>query len=153
MNKQDLVLEYTDYGFTQKEISKKLDMDLNMVMSALEENELDFYAAKSRIRVHNGNRGGSVHMKDKNVRIFELLYAHGPTKINYKIRKLGMSKASRELNTTLGILYGLKDHFGYHRPLPLDALYRIPYFPCEIRLKINERDLGACIRCHGVKSV
>jgi len=84
--------------------------------------------------------------------MYELLYKYGPYRINYAYKVYGLIKAANRLGTTASTLYVLKDHFGYDRLLPRNALDRIPYFPEEIRKKIDERDHGMCIRCHLTKA-
>lgn len=148
MNKQDLILEYIEYGFSQEDIAKKLDTTLILVKSALSPNNSKIQApAKSRIW------RTCVHRDNRTIRLYELLYKYGPTRINYLIRKRGVALAALELNVTMAELCTLKVHFGYHRPLPLDAINRSPYFSDIVRKKIYERDRGHCVRCNGVKNV
>jgi len=64
MNKQDLILQYADYGFSPEETSKDLDIDIILVKSALFVTPIpnSEKPAKSRLRIYNGLHGGRSHI-------------------------------------------------------------------------------------------
>lgn len=147
MNNQIKIKQYDDYGFTPEEISKELDLNLWFIELALEPSKLP--------RTYKANLRGykaKAHPTNHNIAIYELLFKHGPKKINRFWKKYGIQEAAKQLNTTLGILYALKQHFGYHQRIPKNALDIIKYWPEQLRREVDKRDDRKCVRCIAGKS-
>ena len=146
MNRQDLIKEYADYGFTEAEIAAELNIDLLLVNSAL--------MTYPPLRTETPAKSVSAryypqyaHATDKTIELYELLHKHGPRKLNRYIKVFGFEAAAQVLDCDPKPLFALKIHYGYHRPLPGTAEELSLYFPEEIRRKVDHRDQRTCVRC------
>lgn len=148
MNRQDLIKDYVDYGFSAKDIAEELGIDEVLVKSALiEQKPLRTETPASSIKAIYKDTTYKTHATDKTMPMYELLYEYGPKELNRMIKNWGLKPTAEYLKVKWSILYSLKVHFGYHEPLPMDALHRITYFSDEIRKSVDERDNRECIRC------
>lgn len=151
MNRQILIKEYADYGFTIPEICSELNLDEWFVNSALHEDPpmRTEMPAKSTSKIYHPQLA---HATDKTIGFYELLHVHGTRKINRYWNVYGMSAAAKVLGCDPQTLFALKIHFGYHKPLPGNALELSLYFPEEVRRQVDERDNRMCVRCHKMPS-
>jgi len=146
MNRQVLIKEYADYGFTEEEIAKELNIDLLLVNSAL--------MTYPPLRTETPAKSISAryypqyaHATDKTIEFYELLHKHGPRKLNRYIKVFGFEAAAYVLKCEPRPLFALKMHYGYHRPLPGNAEELSLYFPEEVRRQVDGRDNRTCVRC------
>ena len=147
MNRQDLIKEYADYGLTEAEIAEELNIDPLLVNSALMvypplRTETPAKSISKRYYPQHA------HATDKTIELYELLHEHGSRKINRYWKVYGLSAAAQVLDCDSQTLFALKMHYGYHRPLPGNALELALYFPEEVRRQVDERDQRICVRCH-----
>lgn len=152
-NKQEIIREYDDYGYNHAQIAEMMNVDAVFVKSALMRNtKLSTYSpAVSRLRAY-GTKGWKMHATDRNMELYEILYAYGPKDINRRVMKYGLRAAADWYRVSQSAMIGLKMHFGFHRPLPMDALSRISYFSIDLRKQIDERDNRTCQRCLRLQS-
>ncbi len=151
MNRQDLIKEYADYGFTESEIAEELNIDPILVNSALMQYpplRTETPAKSISARYHPQY----AHATDKTIEFYELLCEYGPRKINRYWKVYGLSAAAKVLDCDPQTLFALKIHYGYHRPLPGNALELALYFPEEVRKQVDERDQRVCVRCNKAAS-
>jgi len=147
MNRQILIKEYADYGFTVPEICEELDLEEWFVISALDEDPLcrTEVPAKSISKIYYPQYA---HATDKTIDLYELLYRHGTRKINRYYNVYKLKAAAHVLKCDPRTLFALKIHFRYERSLPGNAMDLCLYFPEEIRRQVDERDKRTCVRCH-----
>jgi hypothetical protein len=147
MNRQVLIKEYADYGFTVPEICDELNLEEWFVNSAMYEDPpcRTEIPAKSISKIYYPQYA---HATDKTIAFYELIHEHGSRKINRYWRVYGLSAAAQVLECDPRTLFSLKIHFGYERPLPGDALDLCLYFPEEVRRQVDDRDQRTCVRCH-----
>lgn len=145
MNKQDLIKEYKDYGFSEVEISNELDIPLAIVKSALAKSPK---VSTERIPRHNSKNNTKFHGTDKEVPMFEALYKYTPLEINKMIRLWGLTYTAKYMGITKSDIIALKYHFGYHKPIPMNARQIITYFPHDVRVEVDKRDGRVCQRCN-----
>jgi hypothetical protein len=147
MNRQILIKEYADYGFTVPEICTELNLEDWFVISALHEDPpcRTEVPAKSISKIYFPQYA---HATDRTIDFYELLYKHGPRKINRYWKAYGLTPSAQVLRCDSKTLFALKIHFGYERPLPGNAMDLCLYFPEEIRRQVDGRDHRACVRCH-----
>ena len=146
MNRQDLIKEYADYGFTVPEICAELNLEAWFVNSALHEDPpmRTESPAKSISTIYYPQHA---HATDKTIELYELLHEHGSRKINRYWKVYGLNAASQVLDCDPQTLLALKMHYGYHRPLPGNAIELALYFPEEVRRQVDKRDDRTCVRC------
>jgi hypothetical protein len=146
MNRQDLIKEYADYGFTVPEICAELNLEAWYVSSALHEDPplRTEMPAKSISKIYYPQYA---HATDKTIDFYELLHKHGTLKLNRYIRVFGIKAGARVLGCDPQSVFALKMHYGYHKPLPGNALELSLYFPEDIRRQVDERDQRTCVRC------
>ena len=145
-NRQELVIECADYGLSIPEICEHLSLDEWFVKSAL--------MKSPPLRTETPAKSVSTtylpqyaHSKDKTVQFYEVLYEHGPQKLNKLIKKLGPKLTGEFLGAKRNTIHALKIHFGYHKPLPANALELCLYFPETVRREVDSRDNLKCARC------
>jgi len=144
MNRQVLIKEYADYGFTEEEIAKELNIDLLLVNSAL----MTSPPVRTEIPAKNISKRyypQYAHATDKSIEFYEILHEHGPRKLNRYIKVYGFEAAAYVLKCEPRPLFALKMHYGYHRPLPGNAEELSLYFPEEVRREVDERDKRTCL--------
>jgi len=148
-NRQNIIKSYLDYGFTAEEIAEELDMDLALVRSALQPQKMlrTQKSSRSTRKVYT-KRVWRTHSRDKTIQLYEILYKFGVKEINRNVRQFGLKPGARYMHIRWEDLYTLKIHFGYHNPLPGDALDKITYFSEKLRRAVDERDHRTCIRCN-----
>jgi len=147
MNRQILIKEYADYGFTVEEICKELNLWPELVKSALEPSP----PVRTEIPAKSISRRyfpQYAHATDKSIEFYELLYKYGPRKLNRWLKVYGQTDCAEYINCDPSVLFSLKIHFGYHRSIPGNALELCTYFPEEVRRQVDERDHRICVRCH-----
>jgi DNA-binding transcriptional MerR regulator len=145
-NRQDLIKECRDYGFSIKEISDYLNIEEYLVKSAL----VIYPPSRTEIPAMSTSTTyypQYAHSTDKTIEFYEVLYEHGPGKLNRLIKKWGPKSTSEFLGIRWNVLHSLKIHFGYEDPLPANALELCLYFPEEIRREVDIRDYLKCARC------
>lgn len=147
-NRQDMIKEYKDYGYSNTKIAEVLDIDIIMVNSALMEynRPITERETQSLKRLYKGSDWKS-HARDKHMGSYEVLYKYGAQHLNKIIKRYGLRPAADWLHIRQNDLISLKIHFGYYNNIPGDAIERITYFSHDIRKEVDERDKRACIRC------
>ena len=158
MNKQDLVREYEDYGYSVEEIAKELNMPINLVKSAVERNKMSTtsYQAKSNYVPYTHGYTFKMCATDRERPMYEVLYEHGASDLNTMIKTWGLRLTAMYTGVKKNDLIALKYHYGYHNPIPGDALAKATYFSNEVRKQVDERDNRQCVRCGydlGVKDI
>jgi len=153
-----MIREYEDYGYSVEDIAKELNIPLNLVKSALERNKQGntAYQAKSNYKDYANDNTFKTRATDKTMPMYEMLHEHGPAAINRLITKYGLTYAAKWMRYTKGQLISLKYHYGYHNPIPGDALAKVTYFSEAVRREVDERDSRQCVRCSydlGVKDI
>jgi hypothetical protein len=151
-NRQDLIKECRDYGFSTKEISEYLDIEEWFVKSALVKSPTPRteIPAKSTSKTYYPQYA---HSTEKTILFYEVLYEHGPQEINRLIKNMGPKSAAKFLRIKWNTLHTLKIHFGYEDPIPSNALELCLYFPEDVRREIDVRDGHKCARCDRIIDV
>jgi hypothetical protein len=137
-NRQEIINNYKEYGYTDEEISSELEIPVALVKEATTKKRrfvaerFSNYGANSVIRPY-----------------FELLFEHGPKKINEVFKEHGFVKAAKILGVghDTDILLKLKIHYNYLKPIPHDALITTQYVPEALRVDIDARDGKICQIC------
>ena len=137
-NRQEIINNYKEYGYTDEEISSELEIPVALVKEATTKKrrfvaeKFSNYGANSVIRPY-----------------FELLFEHGPKKINEVFKEHGFSKEAEILGVghDTDILLKLKIHYGYLKPIPHYALITTQYVPEAMRVDIDARDGKRCQIC------
>ncbi|MBC8551465.1 MAG: hypothetical protein H8D23_17610 [Candidatus Brocadiales bacterium] len=158
MNKQDLVKEYKDYGYSAQEIAQELNMPISLVNSALEGYKLPTtsYKAKETYKTYANDKTFRTRANDKTLPMYEVLYEYGPKDINRMVSTWGLTMTAKFTGYTKNNLIALKYHYGYHNHIPMDALDKTTYFSEAIRREVDARDDRHCIRCThplGIKDI
>lgn len=148
MNRQDLIKQYENYGFTAKQISDELDIPLYLVNSALMVYPKPTTEIKAKSLRYKSHIYDKRQATDRDRPMYELLYRVKPRKLNKMIKKLGSIMTAQMLGCKRNDIIALKYHFGYHEHIPGDALERICYFSADLRKQVDERDHRTCVRCH-----
>lgn len=148
INRQNLIKEYSNYGFTAEQISEELDIPLYLVESALMVYPKTTTEIKAKSLRYKSHIYDKTQATDRDRSMYELLYRVKPRKLNKIIKKMGTIKAAQILGCTRNDIIALKYHFGYHERIPGNALERICYFSTDLRRKVDERDNRTCVRCH-----
>ncbi len=142
MNKQEQIQQYMDYGFSEEEAAAQLSLEKEFVITAVEGSPR-YMAITGRSFVMSTIRS----YPDVTIDFYELLHREGPKRINSVVTIDGLHSGARYLGVDINTLYKLKQHFGYHKKLPYNALNKIAYFTDIQRNEIKERDNGKCVRC------
>lgn len=147
-NRQEMIIEYKDYGYSDTKIAKELDIDIMMVKSALMEYgpPITEFQAKSLKEIYKGSSWVS-HARDKHMGSYEMLYKYGAKDLNKYMKRYGIRPTAEFLREDPNHLISLKIHFGYYNNIPGDAIQRITYFSHDIRKEVDKRDSRECIRC------
>lgn len=148
MNRQDLIKEYSSYGFTAEQISKELDIPLYLVKSALMVYPKSTTEIKAKSLRYESHIYDKRQATDRDRPLYELLYRVKPRKLNKMIKKMGTIITAKMLGCKRNDIIALKYHFGYYERIPGDALEKICYFSTDLRRKVDERDHRTCVRCH-----
>lgn len=122
-NLQEKAKQYHAYGFTPKEIAERLQIDLTLVQTSLDEIPGD-------TRLWHPCPLGENAMKytsDRTIPAFELLHQYDATYIQAVLDEYGFTGGAKILDTRIQDLYVLKRHFSYYEPLPEDAAEQISY--------------------------
>ena len=145
-NRQELIIECADYGLSTKEISDHLNIEEWLVQSALVKSPTPRteIPAKSTSKTYYPQYA---HSTDKTIEFYEVLYEHGPKKLNRLIKKIGPKLTSEFLGARWNTMHALKIHFGYDDPIPANALELCLYFPEKVRREVDARDNLKCARC------
>lgn len=147
MNRQDLIKQYHEYGLKPEEISEELGIPSFLVKSALVKPKRPITEKKAKTLRYSRPRYDKERATDRTWNLYEILYKHGPRRINKVLAKTGFDLAAEILECEKKDLIALKLHFGYHKPLPGDAMQKITYFSEKLRRKVDNRDNRTCIRC------
>ena len=143
MNKQDQIQEMMDYGYSESEAAERLSVEKSFVTSATEGNP-QYMATTGRDFVLS-----TVYSyPDKTMDQYELLHRYGAEMINSSMKIVGIRPFAAFAQVDIKTVYKLKVHFGYHKPIPHNALNRIAYFNDKQRENIKTRDKGLCVRCN-----
>lgn len=148
MNIQDRIKEMNEYGFTQEEIAKELNIAEVMVKSALLADipSVNDKRADSYQRIHK-NSIVRHYAIDKEMLMYEILYEHGYAKLNKYLKTYDTTATAVLLNVPHQAVYSLKRYFGYHEKIPPDAIERITYWSNDLRAEAKELYDSTCIRC------
>jgi hypothetical protein len=144
---QEQIKEYKDYGFSPEEIAKELKLDLFFVKSALDPQKKPSSWLKAKSLRYGSCNYDRKQANDKEMPLYEILYKYSSYEINKLISKLGFTLTSKYMGVKRNDLIALKVHFGFHNPIPRDALEHIAYFSNDLRKKVDERDERRCVRC------
>lgn len=153
MNRQEKIKEYKEYGFSEPDIAKEMNIDISLVRSALVNNQAK---VRTEVKSYTSTHGYSDVRKNHKLKmyatdvdrpVYELLYKYGSNYLNKIIKNYGLKPAAHFIDVIPSNLITLKTYFGYNNVIPRDALERITYFSTSLRREVDERDHRECIRC------
>jgi len=149
VNRQELVEEYKDYGYSNAEIAEMLDIDIFLVRDALvKPKRLNSEKRAKGIGGLYKNKSAKHFATDRERESFELLYKYGPLELNKMINRWGVTATAVFVHVRPVILRILKDYFASRHPLPGTALEMISYFSNDLRREVDNRDNRVCQRCN-----
>jgi len=148
MNKQELIKEYRDYGYSEAEISDMLDIEPLLVKDALIKD--NYVHGEHRAKGIGGlytRKSFKSYATDRDHPAHETLHKYGPLELNKMINRMGMLWTSKYIGVAYTYIIQLKKYFGAAHPLPGNALELTSYFPTNVRMDIDKRDNRECQRC------
>ena len=148
MNRQDLIKEYKEYGFSEAEISAELGIPLFLIKSALVKDKPSRTDIKAKSLRYKNVAYDKMQANDRTLALYELLYEYHPLELNKLLKNMGANFTAKYTGYTVNDIIALKMHFGYKGSIPKDALHKICYFSEKIRREVDKRDNRQCIRCN-----
>lgn len=100
-NRQDIIKEYAEYGFSEKEIAKKMQMDISLVKEALRtygplRTETPSKSSRGYLDLTKSGKWKE-YATDRERTFLELLYEYGPKELNRLRNNFGLCRAAEWL--------------------------------------------------------